>query len=909
MARALRFASATLLCVPLSVVGAQGRLAGAAVTFANRSASAISTAPANTISLAISAVSASGDSLVVVPVLSTPKGWDITIGSQPFALAPRESDTWIVGVSIPAGAGAGRYVIRISARIASATVAVDSVVVAVKERRAISLAVVDRPVYAVSGDAYEIGYRIHNAGNVSETIRLMAAASNRGSAKIDAPIVALAAGETKSVRVTVTTLKGYNNNDDDVFELRASTDGDSSLSETASAKVVLVRKPGTSAPMTTVPAVLRVRAARNGSGVSPYELVGGGRISTDRPEEVDFLFRGKTAKNSILGERAENRVEIRAPRYTARIGDNYYALSPLTGGGQTGFGGGLELTGSAVTGGAYYQKFRYAPRGQNEHGGYLRFEPSGRLAGSRLALNAVERIGGSMAGRIFSSAVTLRPVGGMLFDVEVAASQNDSGSAVGRMVRLSGSAVKRVHYDLGQMAGGALFLGPSRNAENEYADVSFSATDKVTLHSAMNLGNLRMGVDSTLSTQRFLTATLGAMYAGGLSLEYSQVGRESRGGPTPESRAQQLVRGRFERGTGFGNVWIASEIGKRSDSSSTWHQLGFGASVTGGRAGLSFFVDTYDGGSLTRGPNGNSLLGANGSVMLSRTNSLSFGGFASRYHAPGSRTYAQADTRLTHSLANGSSVTARYRFSASPSAGVPPTKLFYLEYGLPLRLPMGHAHVPGKVSGRVIDAESKRAVAGALVRVGSQAAVTDKNGRVSFVNLRPGDYRVSLTGETSLANAAVTGNPLVHIDSLRHDAPNFSLAVSKSATVKGIVRQFAVARTAIADAADSLVDSGPLEGITVALVGSRDTLYRTTAADGKFLFGEVPGGNWTMFVTDDAPAAFRYERQRVQVTTSPGKEADVEFRLVPRHKSVRVVASGDAPSLTAPSSNQEPRHK
>ncbi len=844
-------------------------------------------------------------------MLSSPKGWEATIGAQPFTLAPTEADSWIVGISIPARAAAGRYVIAIGAKIGNITVAVDSAVVNVNESRAIAVAAVDRPLYVVSGDMYELGFRLYNRGNVSETIRLSATSSLLGIVKIDTSLVTLAGGESRPVRVAVSTRKSSRNDADDILELRAIPASDASLKETASARIIIVRKPGSMAPMVTVPAVLRVRAGSTASGVSPYELVGGGRISNDRPEEMEFVFRGRTARNSILGERSENRVEIRAPHYAARIGDNYYALSPLTGGGQTGLGGGLELKSSSLSSGIYFQKYRFLPGGQREHGAFLRFEPSGRLLGSRISLNAVERMGGFLAGKIYSSAVTLHPIGDMLLDAELATSRGDSGNASGRMLRLNGSALGRFHYDFGQMAGGALFLGPGRNAENDFANLSVDATSRLRLKGSVNVGNFRFGPDTMVSAQRFITSTVGGTYAGGFSLEYSEIGRRSSAGSTSADRTQGVLRTRLERGTRVGNFWATAELGKRSDSleRGAFHQMSFGASVMGGPASISLYTDLYDGGSMMRGPAGGTLFGVNGSLALNRTNTLSLGGFTSRIHSAGAGRYTQFDSRLTHTLANGSSVTARYRFSAAPSSGVASTKLFYLEYGLPLRLPTGRLHIPGKVSGRVMDSETNRPVAGALVRVGSQAAVTDREGKVSFAGLTPGEYRVSLASETSLANAAVVGNPVVRIDSLRHDAPSFSLAVSRASKVKGIVRQFAIARTAIADAADSLVESGPLEGITVALIGSRDTLYRTTAVDGKFLFGEVPGGNWTMLVTDDAPVAFRYERQSVQVTTSPGKEADVEFRLVPRHKQVQIVASGDAPSIIASPSGQEAKHK
>ena len=63
-----------------------------------------------------------------------------------------------------------------------------------------------------------------------------------------------------------------------------------------------------------------------------------------------------------------------------------------------------------------------------------------------------------------------------------------------------------------------------------------------------------------------------------------------------------------------------------------------------------------------------------------------------------------------------------------------------------------------RVEGHVVDAGTGRPVAGTLVRVGDQAAVTDKNGHVSLSGLEPGEYHVAVDANGPAARSLVGGD-------------------------------------------------------------------------------------------------------------------------------------------------------
>jgi hypothetical protein len=92
---------------------------------------------------------------------------------------------------------------------------------------------------------------------------------------------------------------------------------------------------------------------------------------------------------------------------------------------------------------------------------------------------------------------------------------------------------------------------------------------------------------------------------------------------------------------------------------------------------------------------------------------------------------------------------------------------------------------------------------------------------------------------------------------------------------------------------DSLVDAGALENAIVALEGARDTVYQTTDASGHLDFGHVAPGAWTVHVVSaDIPEFYTLEADRVSIVVTPGETRDVQFRVVPKRRSIRMMDSG-----------------
>jgi hypothetical protein len=191
-----------------------------------------------------------------------------------------------------------------------------------------------------------------------------------------------------------------------------------------------------------------------------------------------------------------------------------------------------------------------------------------------------------------------------------------------------------------------------------------------------------------------------------------------------------------------------------------------------------------------------------------------------------------------------------------------------------------------------VDAVSGRGVPGALVRLGPQVAITDRNGEVSFGGVPGGQHRLSMSQETSFANAVFVGDPTLVVDSTRVRPTTFSVAIARSARLDVDVRRFTAVRTAVNQEADSLREAGAVSNALLILAGERDTLYRSTGENGKVTFTDVPPGQWTLTVRGDTPAFTRFEPDRLELALAPGESRSLAFRLVPRRREVQLIGDG-----------------
>jgi hypothetical protein len=213
---------------------------------------------------------------------------------------------------------------------------------------------------------------------------------------------------------------------------------------------------------------------------------------------------------------------------------------------------------------------------------------------------------------------------------------------------------------------------------------------------------------------------------------------------------------------------------------------------------------------------------------------------------------------------------------------------------------------PGRVEGRILDAESGRGIPNALVRVGGQVAITDSRGQVAFSHVPAGDHRVSLAQEHSLSDAVFIGDPTVSVGARASRPSTFQLRLARGARLDVAINRFVPVRTAVNGGPDSLVLSRAESDVTLRLVSGKDTLFRNSDERGRVSFMDIAPGTWVVAVHSEAPARHRYEPDRVEMTLAPGESRRLELRLLPRQREVQVIG-GDQELKSMPKDGSKSR--
>ena len=887
---AVRFACIALVFAGWRTASAQ------AVTIGARDTAVIRASPAATVSTVLRVSNRGAARAALVPRIELPAEWSAPMGSLPFELAPGEADNWIVSVRIPARAAAGRYNIAITAEDAASHVVLrDSLRIDVLAIKGLELSLTNRPTYAVSGTAYRTSFLLQNKGNVVTTVVISGKSALGGSVAVDSSLLVLPAGASVPLSVRVSTSTKGQQAQDDVLELKVADAQDDANLALASARVTIVQEANAGEPLHRIGSRLRLRAASPSVGVSPYELIGVGMLRDGGNDELSYVFRGSPGPRSQFGDQDEYRIGLRGKNYDARVGDGLYRVSSLSSNGQTGFGGGINVERGDLLAGAIMQRFRFQPDSPTETGAYVGAQAPALFGAPRLTVSGLDRKGGYQEGRVLGTELTMTPLDLATVELELAGSNGPLGSGKATSARVAGGTV--VHYDLGHIGADAPFAGAYRGATHDYASLSAKLNADFQLNAATGSHQTSSQNLGLLAPQSFQSSGITLDYQGKYSLQYNGITRNSALAMTNFEDTQRGLLARAEQSVGATRMWAGIGAGTATTFGSAahpYHEYSLGVSTVIGENSLSVYGERSDGMSVSRGADKVTTFGADGRLRVGPSTWVTFAAFSTAVPSSGDHN-AQVDVSVAQTLSTGATIGVRMR-SLSNIVDVSGRRIAFLEYTMPLQMPIGRARVSGRARGRVVDQETGQGVAGTLVRLGPQAAITDRDGRVAFAGLPTGEYRLTIAQQATQTATIFTGDPTVRIDSLRNVPITFSLAVERAGTIAGAVRQMSVARKSMDATPDSLADAGPVADVTLALIGVRDTLYAITDVAGGYRFTEVVSGSYILKAMTDAPAGARWEPAEIDVSVKPGSVNEVTFRQVPRRRSVQMIPSDINPA-------------
>jgi len=838
------------------------------------------------------------DSVRVKAELALPHGWNAVTGLAPTFVAPASSETWISGVALPANVAAGSYVIQASAT-ANGVELRDSIIVVVGERRGLEVHVSEAPGWAAMSGDYESAFVVRNRGNVTSTVKFTGTTSRGVRASAVPASATLAPGATARVIVRVAHSTAIVTTSDDVIELIAADIADPGASAVASTHTLLVSDSRSPARFETVPGMLAVRSSAGAAGVAPVVLSGAGAIGNSKTT-VDFLLQAPTNQNAPVGfgERDEYRLSVTSEHARVRLGDQLFGWSPLASSAMLGTGAEVRATGNGMEGGAYVQRPRWSPGVRAEEGFYVGVSADSIARGTATMLVRQPAQGGDV--RVASLRGTLRAGHVARVDVEGAASDTAGVRDHALRGRISG-AIGRVNYDADAAHGGLMFAGPYRGNDSRGAIIAAQLTPSLSLTTSTR--TTEWGAPTlrgALTGEHLTTRNASLSWKGSVTLDYGRLGRRdltdaSIGGTQQGARftvshrvSRLMVTAGAERG-----------VVDQTDSArqQAYTQVSASLNADFGKRGAMGVSSTYSSGNTLVGAStGVVNFGINATVKLPLGFEFGMAGSAQRATIgvldSSGAWFSVMDARLDHRFASGAVMGMHGRTLQSPYVNNGRSQsAVYVEYRTPLRLPVTRAPQRGRVIGRVMHSDDGTPVAGALVRLGTYAAITDRDGRVEFSSVEAASYRVALEAKGDAAGAMLTGDVVVRVPDAATAPTAFSLAVTRGAQVAATVRTLARAGS-VGAAADSLVDAGAATGFLVRLESARDTLYQTSDDQGRVNFGRVTPGTYTVAIrASDAPANAKFDRELVQIAVAAGEKQMVDFRLLPQQRTIKILES------------------
>lgn len=846
-------------------------------------------------------------------------------------LDPRESEPRIVAVAVPAGCPAGPYQVRYEAgaRRHPALSDADSFTVVVAPVQKLQVMVWQKPDGAIAGDPYSLEFRVLNRGNVAVDLDFTLTTTPDSAVALEPRRLALPAGASGVLRAKVLPPGDLRTITSQSVVLRGRQAGLGSQPTLTSQTVVvrvLPRMTGTYDPYNRLPVRLTLGTLGAWGPSSAlrlwFEASGSGTIDEAGSRHVDFFVRAPdTRRVERFGLREEYHLAYRDPNWTLRLGDAAFSLSPLTESVRWGRGAqGTFTYGKGAVGLLHVTD----PDGTigPETGGFLSYQ---LLQAVKLQANVLRKEATGdwkgPEGTLYSLQAAANPGRWLTLGVEYGMSEgarDGQSSRTGSAYRVdvAGLLPRGIQYSLQKIRAGRDYFGYYHESDTFAGDVVVPLTQRLRGHVSLRgyENNLSGdGPETTAARERFAQAGLSYnLGSANARLEYERLSRRDELTPSDYDYTQKLVRLGLGLSGRPGSVQAYAARGVLEDrvTGSTrddLEQYSVYAHVRPtDKQTYSLFARTgHDG--FTGSPQRTKSVGVDATWLLPGPVRASLGW---RRDDPQHRSGAnQGYANLVWERPNGQALNARFERTQGPSED---RSAGYISYSVPFGIPVSKKRSIGALRGRVHEGGTPDApgIPGAIVYVEGATAVTDARGEFLFPALKPGSYQLFVDAK-SIGLGRVPTLKLPKPVAVRPaEEERIDIGVVAAARLCGRVlvsrpegaapvRQVEGKRVLLGSLEQGGRDvrSGQREGLENLLLELSDgdeVRRELTDASGLFCFRDLRPGTWTLRPrAEGVPAQHEFEHERLSAVLSPGSDARIEIKVVPKTRTIQMLEEGE----------------
>ncbi|CAN5527549.1 hypothetical protein BH23BAC4_BH23BAC4_08220 [soil metagenome] len=315
--------------------------------------------PGELITVALNIESTDQSSQHVTTTLELPDGWRVAVPMAPLTLDAGQQVVRLISIRVPESASVGTHPINVFVRIGDSEEVVQvSIRVNVAPRYNTVLRVTDYPRAVADGGPFLLTALVSNRGNAPDRFRLNVNVDSPFAGRLSDSTVELAPGEEHEIQVTVTRV-GAPPTQRQTVTVNVMAISELDAGRRARSVVTVEVTPVNSARGggNDVPAQIRLAAA--GRGGEPASQV---EVSSSRYGNwpISFDIRLPQIGGSQYRSPDHYSASYRTQRFTAVIGDGYYALTPLIGSQNQSFGAATEFNHQLFRLSAYGARSRFS---------------------------------------------------------------------------------------------------------------------------------------------------------------------------------------------------------------------------------------------------------------------------------------------------------------------------------------------------------------------------------------------------------------------------------------------------------------------------------------------------------------------------------------------------------------------
>jgi hypothetical protein len=843
---------------------------------------------------------ASDSAVTVVERFDAPPGVSLVGGPAELSLAPRETRTRLVAVSLSPSAAEGfhelRYSIIAPGLNGTATVPLP---VRIAERKSFSVQLLDAPPSQLAGEACDVRYLIQNTGNVPVSLYLSATTTAQGRADPDSTILYVRPGEARDVTVRVQPVRDVQRRRQSVVSLSATVVNDSVITRQAAAVIEVIPRMSEAGPDPYVRLPMRATvrfAGEEGRTGFQGELAGMTYLGLDQQDRFDLFVRTPNLQEiSILGQLDEYRAALQGRWYELVVGDATYALTPLTEYGRYAMGAGGRARFGDLELGGFFNRNRLAAQKQQEIGGFA------ALSVTPQATMSVQYLGKSeqTESHIASFRTLLEPSPSTQVDGEFARSFAGGTYDDAYSLRMGGRTAV-VFYDLRYVMAGPGFTGYYRDTEHRSATVTVYPWNLLRFEAYYRDEDRNLDRNPALYAaprQKYLQA--GAGFGDYLTVLFKTATTVDQLEPKKFDRRDNTVLLRSSYAVWDAHLLAEAELGRIEErvfaTSGPYRRAMLFAGLSpwvGQQYGISaeYFrdlqlqtgepIDRIAGTLSARAAIGGHTW-ADASLHLSRTLSEP------------KQTIAILEGGIAHELPFGHTVGARGRYAEyNPSWSATETA-FLLEYSVPFGVPLSRRSGVGGLMGTVINGETGLGVEGTLVSAGGQVVATDESGRFEFPGLTPGPHTLAVDVSSLPAGSILADNGILQVLVAGGEDREIELRTIRGVRFGGRVLLAAADSTAADTAQGAPGGPGVQAGVVIEAVSGDLLVRRLSDQWGAYEFRDMRPGVWTVRIAGgDIPDGRRAEKETYQVALRAGERETLDIRLVPKRKTIQIFDGG-----------------